>query len=394
MRILLVTPSYFPIVGGSEVLTRILATKLTNIGVKTDIMTFNMNRKWEPIWKAETTKEGSIDLIKIPALNPFGSANPLFSALRMNVIPKPDFVKVFNDYQIIHFVGEADLGLPLLSRLVKKPKLLQCVGIFKHGGIYKYYKYQRRHLGIIFQKFFSNLADIYLASSTEEKELLSDLGVKKDRILVLPLGVDLEVFVPAEEKRIENLILFVGRIDRIKGLHVLMEALPYINIPVQLAIIGTRWDETYVKEIEKMSRTVTQKGKHKVMFLGEMDHENLVPWYQKASVLVCPYLYETHSNVVREAIACGTPVVSTGTHMSDTGSDGIVLTSRNPEKLAETVEDLLENKETRQRYGKEGRRFAETSLSWDSIVKTLATVYEKTLNDRSVFSRNTFNQNM
>jgi len=381
MRTLLVTPSYFPIVGGSEILTRILANRLSNIGIKTDIMTYNMDKKWEPRWKAETVKEGSIKLIKVPALNLFGSANPLFSTLRMNVLPRPDFIKAFADYHIIHFVGEADLSLPLLACFVKRPKLMQCVGIFRYGGIYNYYKYQRRYLGTIFRRYFPNLADIFVASSSEEKELLSELGVDEDKILLLPLGVDVETFIPAEEKRIENLILFVGRIDRIKGLHVLIESLQHIRIPVQVAVIGPRWDEAYVREIEKRSVTISKERKHKVTFLGPMDQENLVPWYQKAAVLVCPYLYETHSNVVREAIACGTPVISTGSHMSNTCSDGIILTSRNPERLAETIENLLKNKGTRERCGKEGRGYAENSLSWNSIIKELVVIYERMLGD-------------
>jgi glycosyltransferase involved in cell wall biosynthesis len=379
MRTLLVTPSYFPIVGGSEILTRILAAKLRSIGIETDIMTFNMSKKWEVRWKAETVKEGSIKLIKVPALNLFGSANPLFNTLRMNVLPRPDFVKTLGDYHIIHFVGEADLGLPLLARFVKRPKLMQCVGIFRNGGIYNYYKYQRRSLGIIFRRYFPNLADIFVASSSEEKELLSELGVDEEKILILPLGVDVETFAPAEEKKIENLILFVGRVDRIKGLHVLIESLQHIRTPVQVAVIGPRWDEAYVKEMEKRSETVSREGRHKVMFLGAMSQQDLVPWYQKAAVLVCPYLYETYSNVVREAIACGTPVISTGSHISNTCSDGIILTARTPVRLAEAIENLLKNKNTRERCGKEGRRYAENSLSWNSIIKELEAIYKKML---------------
>ena len=107
---LLVTPSYFPIVGGSEVLTRVLSTNLNKVGVNADIMTFNMNKKWAPSWKEECVKEGVVKVFKEGAFNPFpGLQNPLFNLFRINVFPKLNFIQKLSYYDIIHFVGEADL---------------------------------------------------------------------------------------------------------------------------------------------------------------------------------------------------------------------------------------------------------------------------------------------
>jgi len=233
MRVLFITPSYFPIVGGSEILTHVLATKLNELGIKADIMTLNMNKKWCPKWKAETVKDGMITVFKIPALNPLPNLpNPLFNLLRANVIPNPSFSKKLRDYDVLHFVGEADLSLPFLSYPVRKPKIFHCVGIFEHGGIYKYYMFKRPFLRNIFLKYFPLLSNAYIVYSNENKKLLSNLGVPSEKILTLPLGVDTETFLPNATEKIDNLVLFVGRIDRIKGLHILMNALPYIKIPV------------------------------------------------------------------------------------------------------------------------------------------------------------------
>jgi len=380
MRILLVTPSYFPITGGSEVLTQALAIKLNETGIDADIMTYNMDKKWCPVWEEERTRDGAIDVLRMPGFNPLPRLpNPLFSLLRINVLPDPVFLKRFQTYDMVHFVGEADLSFPLFSFFTDKPRLMHCVGIYKYGGIYRYYTHQRPYLLRTFRRFFARLADKYLASSKEEQPLLTDLGIPESKVSILPLGVDTNLFRPCVVKKTENLLLFVGRIDRIKGLHILMEALPLIGFPVQLAIIGSRWDQEYVKEIEAMSQVITNKGVHKVTFLGPMNQKEIVPWYQKASILVCPYLYETHSNVVREALACGTPIVSTGTHMSEEGADGILLTSRHPEELAEAIEKLLRNKEMRERYGREGRAYVERNLSWDSIIQRLVNLYKAML---------------
>lgn len=382
MKILIVTPSYYPIVGGSEELTRILSIKLNEMGIHTDIMTLNMNEKWNPIWKEETKKNDLIRVFRVPAINPFpGLPNPLYTLFRMNVVPKPSFTRKLKDYDLIHFIGEADLGFPLLSYFIQKPKIMHCVGIYRNGGIYKYYMVKRAYLRNIFKKFFPNLADIYIIASTEDKKLLSDLGVPTNKILILPNGIDVQNFRPDDAKKIDNLVLFVGRIERIKGLHILIKALSYLKIPTQLAIIGPRWDAKYVKEIENMSHAMNENSIHKVKLLGAMDQNDLVPWYQKATVVVCPFLYETYSNVTLEALACGTPVVSTGTHINKNGCDGILVTPKNPRKLAKAIKKLLEDKKLREKYGTEGRKLIEKHFSWESIIKRLAKVYKDMLGD-------------
>jgi glycosyltransferase involved in cell wall biosynthesis len=119
------------------------------------------------------------------------------------------------------------------------------------------------------------------------------------------------------------------------------------------------------------------------MFLGELNQKELVPWYQKASLLACPYLYETYSNVIRESLACGTPVVSTGTHLYEQGSDGVVLAPKDPKRLAEAVESLIKDKEMRKKCGEEGRRVVERFFSWESILKDLSEIYESMATGKS-----------
>lgn len=380
MRVLFVTPSYFPIVGGSEVLTQVLSNKLNKLGIHSDIMTFNMNVKWKPVWKEERVEDGPAKVFREPALNLLnGFPNPLSNIFRTNVIPKLTFTSKFRNYDVIHFVGEADLSFPLFSFFIRKPKLIQCVGVFRKGGIYKYYTSTRPFLGAIFKKFFPRIADRFLISSLEEKELLSEMGVPQNRITILPIGVDTAIFEPDPTKKSENIVLFVGRIDRIKGLHILLKALPYIEIPVKLIIIGPLWDPEYVKEIEEMSNAINKTGFHTVTLLGEMESNDLAPWYQKAAVLVCPYLYETYSNVIRESLACGTPVVSTGSHIFEDRSDGILLSSQNPIDLANTISKLLNEQELRAKLGKEARKMIEQCFSWDSVIKDLIEIYEDML---------------
>jgi len=83
MKVLLITPSYLPIIGGSELIARDLSIKLNDMGIHTDIMTLNMNEKWKPIWREEVENNGLFRVFKVPAFNPFGALaiNPLYQLL-------------------------------------------------------------------------------------------------------------------------------------------------------------------------------------------------------------------------------------------------------------------------------------------------------------------------
>jgi glycosyltransferase involved in cell wall biosynthesis len=376
MKVLLTTPSYFPIVGGSETLTRALAHTLNEQGITTDVMTFNMQKKWSPLWKLETSKDGPTVIFKEAAFNPLRDLpNPLSNVFRVNVFPNPNFAKKLREYDVIHFISEADLSFPAFSLFVKRPKLFHCCALYARGGIYKYYTSDRPPFGRFFRKFFPHLADAFIVSSLEEKTLLSGLNVAPSRIFVIPQGVDIRTFRPDLSKKIENLVLFVGRIDKIKGLHVLLDALHYIETPVHLTAIGPILDQAYAEKLRKETLAINGKSQHSVTFLGSLDQKDLAEWYQKASVLVCPYLYEACSSVIRESLASGTPVISTGSHLTEDGRDGILLTSRNPQSLARSVDSLLRDRRKREILGKEGRRTIELHFSWHHFARKLVELY-------------------
>jgi glycosyltransferase involved in cell wall biosynthesis len=378
MKALLVTPSYFPIMGGSEVLTQEISVKLDEVGIHADIMTYNMTEKWKPLWKEEVVNDGRANVFKEPGFASFPRFFKLFfSSFIINVIPKPSFLKKLNQYDIIHFIGETDFSLLFFSFFIKKPKLFHCVGLFRRGGIYKYYTSHRPLIGKLFKRFFHRFADKFIVSSLEEESLLMDLGVPKSKIVILREGVKTELFQPSFNKPKENMLLFVGRIDKQKGLHTLLHALPHIGTSVELVIIGPPWNSEYTREVEKTSNAINAVGFHKVTFLGKMASKDLVAWYQKASIVVCPYEYETYSNVVREALACGTPVVSTGSHLLGKCPDGILVVDRNPKDLAIAVDNLLRNPALRLEMGKQGRAIIEQFYSWNSISKELDRLYKE-----------------
>ena len=373
MKVLLVSPSYAPIVGGTETLVRRLATELNSSGINTDVLTFNMDRKWKLSFR-EVTEYGKFKVFKISGIaNPlnFLPINPLYLVLRFHAIPKPNFTKLFADYDIIHFCDEEDLSFPIFSFFTQKPKVMQCLTPFSFELI-------RRNF--FHRKTFTKIADMYIPSSLSQVSSLLEMGIAQSKITTIgTVGIDIDTFKPNETLRVGNLLLFVGRLQKLKGVHVLLQALSGLKVPTQIAIVGPfdQSDLNYTNEIKKMVSSINEKGLHKVQLMGPLGEADLVNWYQKSVVLVRPDLNGISGGLTTlEAFACGTPVLGTGNHIVKDGVNGLIVPPNNPEELEKALTKLLEDEELSRRYGLEGRKFVEDNYSWKKIAGELIKMYE------------------
>jgi glycosyltransferase involved in cell wall biosynthesis len=279
-------------------MVRNLAIKLNKTGIHTDVLTFNMTQKWKPKWNGKTEKIDGITVFKIPALNWQPLTHSFRTNLGINLIPGR-FTHILKQYDIIHY-NEFDLSFPLFSYFLKKPKIFHLHGL--DANLLKRY-----HLSRI---IFNNVAHFYIAISKAISNDLLELGIPESKVTYLPNGIDTELFHPKGEKE-ENLILFVGRISFGKGLHVLLKSLHYLQTSIRLAVIGPFWDSKYSQDMKKLAEIETLRGKHKIEFLGALDQEDIIEWYQKASVFILPSFTEGLPVVVLEALSCETPVIVT-----------------------------------------------------------------------------------
>ena len=376
MKVLMVTPSFYPIIGGTETYVRNLTCALNRSGVQADILTFNMEVKWKPIWVEREEIVDGIKIIRIPAFNLFSKVsyrNPIEKLLRVNNIPDFGFIEKMYDYEIIHFHDEMDLSFPLFAFFVKKPKIFHV-----HSMAGTYISFEKNRLS---RFIFRKIADLYVSDSDYGKSLLADLGIPMKRIRVLPILVDIKKFKPAPNKKIGNLILFVGRPDAKKGLHVLLRSLKYLETPIRLVIICPYSKSKYFEKILRMVEDLKKGSVHEVEYLSGVDNRDLPEWYQKASVFVCPSLIETFGIVNAEAISCGTPVVASKVggipDIIKDGITGILVPPNDPIKIAKALKKLLGDKELREKYGREGRRMIEQRFSSDCITKEITQIYEK-----------------
>ena len=209
-------------------------------------------------------------------------------------------------------------------------------------------------------------------------EAVERLGATHKKIYVIPMGADLKTrFVPAETARINDNLLFVGRLVEKKGLHYLIYALPLIlerHPQATLRIAGDGPEKiNLIRVCENLGITAN------VRFLGAVKNERLPALYQASGVLVFPSVIaddgdrEGFGLVLVEALGCECAAVVTDLPaMQDIivdGKTGLVVPQKNIRKLAEKVILLLDDQKLRASLGREGRRYVLRNFDWMIIAE-------------------------
>src|SRR2546428_7471456 len=203
---------------------------------------------------------------------------------------------------------------------------------------------------------------IVAASEIELSELRRLYRADPGRVAVIPCGVDPVVFHPVRQAdarealgrdQCERLVLFVGRIEQIKGIDVLLRALgllfqrhPDLRSDVCLLVVGGALDPgDDAPETEKILELRRLVHEHRmeanVAFVGSRDQEQLALYYAAADVCAVPSLTESFGLVALEAMACGTPVVGTRVGglqtLIEDGESGLLVPAGDDTALAEAI---------------------------------------------------------
>ena len=203
-------------------------------------------------------------------------------------------------------------------------------------------------------------SDTILASSIHEATRLERLyGADATRIEIVPPGVDHEVFAPgdrAEARRALGLgleddrpvLLFVGRIQPLKGADVAVRTLAALPGDAVLVIVGGPSGPEGAAEMRRVRALVAELGlAERVRFVAPQPHEELPMYYRAADVCLVPSRSESFGLVALEAAACGTPVVAAAVGglctLVDHGVTGFLVEGRDPAGYAERVLHLLAN---------------------------------------------------
>jgi len=156
----------------------------------------------------------------------------------------------------------------------------------------------------VFERFSREpqLADLCIVASSYTRKTLIENGVTEDRVSVIPYGVDLEFFCPVDFQPQEKFsVLFVGQLFRQKGLHYLLEARYRLALPnAELRIVRFPHDKAVISRYAQAAR-----------FLGPLKWHELREKYRSADLLCLPSLSEGFGQVILEALASGTPALTT-----------------------------------------------------------------------------------
>ncbi len=243
---------------------------------------------------------------------------------------------------------------------------------------------------------------IVAASEIELADLASLYGADPAKVRVIPLGVDTQLFRPLRQSdaraalgrdACEDTILFVGRIEQIKGIDVLLEAVgqllrrrPDLRRRVCLVIVGGATDPnadgSESEKVAELRRMVEAHGiRDSVDFVGSLDQRELACFYAAADVCAVPSLTESFGLVALEAMACGTPVVATrvgGLQTVVTDESGLLVPPGDSSALSEAIAQLLDDMELRTRLSA-GARARAQSFTWQRVADAIERVYDEVI---------------
>lgn len=218
------------------------------------------------------------------------------------------------------------------------------------------------------------------------------------KIVIIPPGVDLSRFypIPPDEAKefigvppCDQMLLFVGRIEPLKGIDMLIQALALLRqrgMFVCLSVIGGEGENGQEDVSAEMARLIAMRQQagvdDLVTFLGKRGQDTLPYYYSAALAVVVPSFYESFGMVALEAMACGVPVVASQVgglaFLVQDGVTGFTVPVDDPQALAGRLAELIENPSLRQEMSAQAAAAAQ-NFGWGRIAEQMLELYETLL---------------
>ncbi len=254
------------------------------------------------------------------------------------------------------------------------------------------------------EKIIMDMADRIIISTPAEQSQMEFLyRADSQKMIIIPPGVDTSRFykIPNDEARAvigvpagDCMILYVGRIEPLKGVETLIRAISIMEkngimhtCPHYLTIIGGDPDaspENMNAEMKRLQELSTELGINDlIIFLGKRSQDTLPYYYSAAQIVVVPSHYESFGMVALEAMACGTPVVASQVgglaFLVQEGVTGYVIPDDDPHILVDRLTRLIKQPDLRKQMGQQAIEVAK-SYDWTKISARILDVYKDLLN--------------
>ncbi len=384
MKIAQVTPYFLPVEGGVERHVLNLSTQLVRRGHEVEIFTCARTRQNDGLERSSVIDGLSVSRFdSLMSLGEFGRVWPGFA----REVLKGDF-DVVHSHAYRH--PHTDLSM-LVSKLTGSTSVLTTHSPFHPGEVRGPLA---RALVPVYDNFFAPTTlgyfDKVISLTAEEAGLLERLGVRSDRTVIIPHGVDSIHFSRADPSHFlrkyglegRDIALCLSRINRTKGLDILLDSFSSSaqsapNLALVLAGGCTsRQEEEFLAELRRKVTALGLAGR--VVFTGRLTEAEKAGAYEACTVFVLPSIYEPYGIVLLEAAAHGKPLISTRTGGPKSivveGVNGLLVTPGARQELAAALLGLAIDKATARRMGEEARLMAREH-TWERVATATERAY-------------------
>lgn len=367
-RVLMVISLFSPFRGGAEQQCLLLCRRLRAAGVEVCVLTRAM-----PGLPREDEVEGVPVLRAIRTL-PWGK----WFGLTYLLSTLWHLLRLRRTCDIIHchiLQGFHSPAAVVAGRLCGKPVVVKAAAT---GALSDFGLLRRSTLGGLWLALVRRAERVITICRASTREARA-AGFAPGRVVCIPGGVDTDAFTPAASPGQGQTIVFVGRLDRMKGLHVLIDAFARLvrMVPdARLQIVGAGPERAALQE---QARTAGLEGR--VVFSGQQD--DVRPFLHAGAVFALPSFSEGLPGVLLEAMACALPVVAARaggvedivTH----GQTGLLVDPGDAAGLADALQQVLADPAAARRLGRAGREHVLEHFSITHTAARYVQLYEELL---------------
>lgn len=370
--------------GGMQAYVRSLSRELGRRGVSVDVFT----RRSDPSQPDIVEFSPNARVIHLTA----GDAAPVHKSSLFGLLP--EFICNLQrfrrnaglDYNVIHshywlsgWVGN------LLAPRWDVPHLVMFHTLSRLKGLLNQESGDPENRAEVEARVIAGAHRVVAASEHERQGLVEQYGARRDRVAVVPCGVDLGLFEPGDRESARrrlnlsgDVLLFAGRMDPIKGLDLLLRAVALLKDRPNLSLVLVGGSAAEKEMLRTRALAESLGIGHLVQFRGSVPQEDLADYYRAATVTVVPSRYESFGLVPMESLACGTPVIGSmvgglPTVVHD-GVNGLLVPWRTPRAFADAIGRILDDEATRDALRSRARRSVER-FGWGAVAERILSLY-------------------
>ena len=412
LRIALLSYRSKPHCGGQGVYVRALSRELVALGhsvevlsgppypeldrvdgagpVLTEVPSLDLYRESDPFRIPHVREFRSpVDVLEFLLMCTAAFPEPLTFSLRAAKVLRPRV----RDFDVVHDNQTLGYGLLALQRtgvpvvatvhhpitVDREHDLEAASGLRKRLTTWRWYSFLRMQSHVA-----RRLPAVLTVSESSRADIVRDFGVSPDRLTVVPVGVEVDVFRPPTLPRVPGRIVATASADvPIKGLVPLLEAVAKLRTErdVELVVVGRpKPGGVAAAAIERLGIADA------VRFVSGVSEPDLVELFGSAEVAVVPSLYEGFSLPAIETLACATPLVATtaGALPEVVGPDGVTalhVPPGDPEALAAAIGRVLDDPELAARLGAAGRARVVELYTWRAVAERTVEWYRSILEE-------------